>query len=233
MSVKEVTTNKFSCEFCNRIFVKESTIFTHVCEQKRRYKEKERPGNRLGHQAFIQFYKTNTASKKVKTYEDFMKSQYYTAFVKFGNYCVDANVLNPPRYIDWLLKNNYPIDGSWISDKTYSLFLTQYLREEDPYDAIARSIETTIALAEKEQIQGKDYLRYGNSNRICYAITTGKISPWLLYQSDSGKEFLDNLDETQVKMIFDYINPQLWAVKFKRDISKIKEIQELLNNAGY
>ena len=162
-----------------------------------------------------------------------MKSPYYTAFIKFGNYCIDVNVLNPPRYIDWLLKNNYAIDGSWVSDKTYTLFLIQYLRDEDELDAVARSIETTIDMAEKENILSKDYLRYGNPNKICYAITTGKLSPWILFQSASGKEFLEKLDETQVKMIFDYINPQLWAVKFKRDIAKTKEIEELLKSAGY
>jgi len=225
------TDNK--CEFCNRVFVKESTIFKHICEQKRRYKDKEKPGNRLGYQAFVQFYKTNTASKKLKSYEEFMKSPYYTAFIKFGNYCIDVNVLNPPRYIDWLLKNNYAIDGSWVSDKTYTLFLIQYLRDEDELDAVVRSIETTIDMAEKENILSKDYLRYGNPNKICYAITTGKLSPWILFQSASGKEFLEKLDETQVKMIFDYINPQLWAVKFKRDIAKTKEIEELLKSAGY
>jgi len=224
---------KFSCEFCKREFLRESTIFKHICENKRRYQDKDKQGNRIGFQAFLNFYKRNSASKKQKTYEDFMKSAYYTAFVKFGNYCVEVNVLNPSRYSEWLLKNDYKIDGSWTSDSVYNLFLAQYLREEDPFDAIARSIETMISLSESEKILSKDYLRYGNINKICYAITTGKISPWILYQSGSGKQFLENLDETQVKLIIEYINPELWAVKFKRDATKINEVKKLLKDAGY
>lgn len=224
---------KFNCEFCKREFLRESTVLKHICENKRRYQDKDKQSNRIGFQAYLNFYKRNSSSKKQKTYEDFIKSAYYTAFVKFGNYCVEVNVLNPSRYSEWLLKNDYKIDGSWTSDSVYNIFLSQYLREEDPLDAVARSIETMISLSEPEKLLSKDYLRYGNINKICYSITTGKISPWVLYQSVSGKEFLGNLDETQVKMIVDYIDPELWAVKFKRDVSKAKEIEELLKSAGY
>jgi mono/diheme cytochrome c family protein len=100
-------------------------------------------------------------------------------------------------------------------------------------DAIARSLETLINMSPTEKISTKDILRYGNRNRICYAITTGKISPWMLYQSESGKQFLDELDETQVKMIVDYINPELWAVKFKRNPEVVKQVKELLRETGY
>jgi hypothetical protein len=194
--------------------------------------DKDKQGNRLGFQSWIEFYKKNSTSKKQKTYEEFIRSAYYTAFVKFGSYCVDVNVLNVSRYIDWLLKNQIKID-SWCQDSNYTKFLIEYLRIEDPMDAIARSIETTINMADVERILSKDYLRYGNSNKICYAITTGKLSPWILYHSASGKEFLDKLDESQIKMIIDYLNPELWAIKFKREPEKVDEIKSLLTLAGY
>jgi hypothetical protein len=130
------------------------------------------------------------------------------------------------------LKNQVKVDA-WNSDNSYNKFLTEYLREEDPLDAIARSIETTILLAESERVLNRDILRYANKNKICYAITTGKISPWMLYQSDSGTKFLDGLDETQVKMIIDYINPELWAIKFIRDMKIVPQVKELLVAVGY
>lgn len=229
---EETSKHKFRCEFCNGQFVRESTLMTHMCESKRRWLQKDMQGNRIGFQAWIQFYKKNSASKKQKTYEEFIKSAYYTAFVKFGNYCVQINAINISRYADWLVKNQIRID-TWCADSSYTKYLLEYLRTEDPLDAIARSIETTISLSEKENIQSKDYLRYGNSNKICYAITTGKISPWMLYQSTSGVEFMDKLDNTQVKMIIDYIDPEKWALKFHREPDKVIEVKELLNVAGY
>jgi hypothetical protein len=194
--------------------------------------DKDKQGNRLGFQSWLEFYKKNSASKKQKTYEEFIRSAYYTAFVKFGSYCVDVNVLNVSRYIDWLLKNQIKID-SWCQDSNYTKFLIEHLRIEDPLDAVARSIETTINMASVERILSKDYLRYGNSNKICYAITTGKLSPWILYHSASGKEFLDKLDESQIKMVIDYLNPELWAIKFKREPEKVDEVKSLLTMAGY
>jgi hypothetical protein len=55
----------------------------------------------------------------------------------------------------------------------------------------------------------------------------------MLYQSDSGIQFIESLDVTQQKMILDYINPEQWAIKFKRSSNIIGQVKELLNAAGY
>lgn len=223
---------KHSCEFCGREFARASTVLNHICQYKHRWLDKERSGNRIGYQAWQQFYKTTTLRHKVRTYEDFIKSPYYNAFVKFGDYTVDINAVNVPRFIDWLLKNKVKVDN-WRSDATYTRYLVEFLREEDPYDAIYRSIETTVKLSQDENILPKDYLRYVNPNKICYAITTGRISPWLLYQSNSGVKFLGSLGADHVKMISDYINPELWAVKFLKMKSVVPQIKEILTLGGY
>ena len=229
---KTQESNDFTCDFCNKSFVREKSFMVHMCETKRRVHEKDKQANRIGYQCWLEFYKRNTNSRKPKPYLEFAKSSYYTAFVKFGNYCAEINVINIPRYMDWLLDNQIRID-TWCSDQVYTKYLIYYLKEEDPLDAIARSIESTIKLAEVENIQTNDCLRYGNKNRICHIITTGKISPWLLYQSNSGIEFLESLNEPQQLMIFEYINPELWAVKFKRNPDNVKQVKELLKEAGY
>lgn len=223
---------KFGCEFCGRTFIRESTVLKHICEYKHRFLEKDRPSNRLGFQSWLQFYKKNSASKKQRTYDEFIKSAYYTAFVKFGSHCVEINALNVSRFVDWLVKNQIKID-TWCSDNTYTKYLIEYIRVEDPLDAIHRSVETTIELAQQEGINSRDYLRYGNRNKICYAITSGKISPWMLFQSVSGVELMDKLDQTQVKMIIDYIDPEKWALKFHREPENVKQVKELLSIAGY
>ena len=153
----------YGCEFCGRTFARESTITKHICEYKHRWLEKDRAGNRIGFQTWLQFYVKTSTSKKKRTYEEFIKSAYYTAFVKFGNYCVEINALNISRFTDWLLKNQIRIDA-WCTDSTYTKYLIEYLRIEDPLDAIARSVETSITLAEAAGILSKDVLRYGNAN---------------------------------------------------------------------
>ncbi len=228
----ETNKTNYSCDFCNRKFLRESTIASHICEYKHRWQEKDKRGNQIGFQAWVQFYKSHTASNKNKTYLEYIKSSYYTAFAKFGTYCYEINAINIPRYIDWLLKNKVSIDV-WNTDSNYTKYIIEYLRIEDPFDAIKRSIETCSEMCVIENILPCDYLRYGNKNKICYMITSGKISPWLLYQTDSGLKFLDSIDETQQKIIIDYIDPEKWAIKFKRNPEIVTKIKEELNGSRF
>jgi hypothetical protein len=225
--MKKTSDTSFGCEFCNRTFIRESTMLKHICEYKHRWLERDRRGNQIGFQSFVQFYKKHSAAKKEKTYEEFIKSAYYTAFVKFGNYCVDINALNVPRLVEYYLKENIKIDN-WNSDQNYNVYLIDYLKSEDPLDAVHRSVESCIENAEEEKIQIKDYLRYGNRNKICHLITSGRISPWLLYQSESGTKFLDDIQEDLIKFIYDYINPVQWAIKFNKEKDKVDEVKSLL-----
>ena len=48
----------------------------------------------------------------------------------------------------------------------------------------------------------------------------------------SEAEFED-LDEGQQRLIIDYINPEQWAIKFKRYPEIVTQVKELLNAAGY
>ena len=226
------TTTKFACDFCKREFLRETSMVKHMCETKRRWLDKDKQGNRIGFQCWLQFYSKNTASKKNKTFEEFVKSAYYIAFIKFGNYCADVNAINVSQYVEWLLKNKIKID-TWYSDSVYTRYLIEYLRHENHVDAIHRSIKTCEELAESANILPRDVLRYANVNRICHEIVRGKISPWMLFQSDSGVQFLDNLDADHVKLIIDYINPEQWALKFNRESDNVSDIKELLKSSGY
>jgi hypothetical protein len=225
---KTSATENYGCEFCKRTFVRESTMTSHICEYKHRWLERDRRGNQIGFQSFVQFYKKHSLAKAEKTFEEFIKSAYYTAFVKFGSYCLEINALNVPRLVEYYLKENIKID-SWASDKNYNMYLVDYLKTEDPFDAVYRSIEYCVDLAKEENIQTNDYLRYGNKNKICQAIVNGRISPWLLYQSESGIKFLDTLPEDLIKIVYEYINPVQWAIKFSKETDRVSEVKSLLN----
>jgi hypothetical protein len=109
----------YRCEYCKKEFAKETSIAAHMCEPKRRYTSRDEAGVRLGLQSYIRFYEIAAGSARNKTFDTFVESAYYRAFVKFGRYCVDIRVINPLRFIDWLLKNNKKIDY-WCSDKVYT-----------------------------------------------------------------------------------------------------------------
>jgi hypothetical protein len=218
------------CEFCKKVFKKPSTLGSHICPTKNRWLSRTKKDSIIGFEAWQQFYMTGFTNKKVRTYEEYIVSPYYAAFSRFGTYCMDVQALNIPRYIDWLLKEQVKID-LWNKDTTYNKFLINYLKVEDPLDAIARSIETTIKLSDSSQ--ASDYFRKTHPNQVCHQVTLGRISPWALFQSDSGVEFLSNLDQDQEKIVLPYIDPTAWSIKFIRDPKTASEIKEIMGAAGY
>ena len=222
----------FVCEYCKKEFVRESSIEVHMCEPKRRRMAKDEPGVRLGFLAYIKFYEQAQGSAKLKTYDDFCDSSYYLAFVKFGRYCVNTKVINPAQFMNWLLKNQKKIDR-WCSDQLYTEYLLWYLTIEAVDDALARAIEYSIDWDEKSEHPAHDFVRYGNPNAVCYAITTGRLSPWVIYNSESGVEFLNSASSEQIAMIWPYINSDVWQKKFSDYLADQEYVKDILKKAGW
>lgn len=222
----------FVCEYCKKTFARESSIEVHMCEPKRRRLNRDDPGVRIGFQAYIKFYEQAQGSAKLKTYDDFCDSSYYLAFVKFGRYCVGAKVINPAQFMNWLLKNQKKIDR-WASDQLYTEYLTWYVTVEAVDDALARAMEYAIDWSEKHGSPSQDCVRYGNANAICYAITTGRLSAWVIYNSESGQKFLSEANQQQLAMIWPYINVDTWNKKFADYPGDQEYARDILKKAGW
>jgi len=77
-----------------------------------------------------------------------------------------------------------------------------------------------------------DYFRYGNSNRICHHIVTGRVSPWIIYNCSSGVEFLETLSEEQIGIIMTWIDPEYWQKKFADYVADTEWCKHVLKEAG-
>ena len=162
---------------CSRIFQRESSVMVHVCEQKRRHLERDEIGVQIGLQAYLRFYEITQGSSRLKSWDDFVTSAYYRAFVRFGRYCQRIRVVNAARFTDWLITKNRKIDH-WCSDAVYTEYLMEYVRAESVADALARAIEHAMTWADTMGHPVQDYLRYGNDNVIAHAVSTGRITAW-------------------------------------------------------
>ena len=222
----------YTCQYCKKDFIKESSLAVHSCEPRRRRQEQSERGVQLGLQAYLKFYQLTQGSAKLKTFDDFADSPYYRAFVKFGRYCVDIRAINPARFIEYVLKQNKKIDH-WCRDSIYTEYLLDYLRIENVNDALARAIEFGITWQEQTSNPAHDCLRYGNSNAMCYAITTGRISPWIIYNSESGQQFLSELSTEQIAMIWSYIDSDFWMKKFQDYPADQEYAKDILIKAGW
>lgn len=223
---------RYQCQYCKQKFTKETTLASHLCEPKRRHQERNEKGVQLALQAYLRFYEYTQGSSRSKTWDDFVGSPYYRAFVKFGRYCHSIRAINTVRFMDWLLKNNKKIDY-WCKDSLYTEYLIQYLALESADDALSRSVEYSIEWAEKQQAPAHDCLRYGNRNVLCHAVATGRVSPWAIYNSTSGQGFLSDLTSEQVAMIWPYIDADVWQQKFAKYPEDQAYAQEILTRAGW
>jgi hypothetical protein len=204
----------------------------HLCEPKRRHQEREEMGVQIGLQAYLRFYEITQGSARLKTFDDFAQSPYYRAFVKYGRHCVAIRAINVGRFTEWLLKNNKKIDH-WCRDSIYTEYIGVYIQQENIADALGRALEEAIAWSEETGNPDRDYLRYGNPNRICYAISNGRISPWVLYNCDSGQEFLSSLNAEQIAMTWSMIDSDFWQKKFQDYPADTEYARTILAKAGW
>ena len=226
--------NTYKCRYCEKSFRRESTLAAHLCEPKRRWQQEKETGVQLGLQAYLRFYEVTQGSAKLKSYADFVSSPYYNAFVKFGRYCQSIRCINFVNFLDWLLRNNKKIDY-WCKDSMYEEWLPEYLKKEAVQDALERAITEMLNYAEDhpELKNGyADYFRYGNANRICHHIVTGRISPWIVYNCKSGVAFLDGITEEQVVILLPWIDPDYWQRKFSDYLGDTEWVKDTLEKAG-
>ena len=206
----------YKCEYCGASFTREKTLAVHMCEKKRRALQKDEKRVRYGFYAFGRFYKLSAGTKKEKTYEDFCASPYYNAFVKFGSFLNNVKPLYPEKYIDYVVTSGVKLDH-WAKDELYEKYALQFILKEDVTTALERSVQTMMEWAsENEPAAWNHYFNYISLNRAVWNIRDGKISPWLILNCKSGKEMLSKFNDEQLKMVYNVIEPQHWAMRFKR-----------------
>ena len=210
----------YVCEYCKTGYSRESTLAVHMCQPKRRALQKGERRVQLGMYAFNQFYKLSAGAKKHKTYEEFCKSVYYNAFVKFGSFVSNVKPLYPEKYIDYVVTSGVKLDH-WCREEMYEKYATELIKKEGVETALERSVNTMVEWAEDKSAPWNHYFAYVSLNRAVWHIKDGKISPWLLLNCRSGKEMLSKLNDEQLELIYNIINPQHWSMRFKRQVTDV------------
>lgn len=216
----------YICQHCNKGFMQEKTLFVHVCEQKRRYLARTEKHVILGFDTFNRFYKLTQNLKGEKTYEEFSKSPYYNAFVKFGSFVSNVNPLYPDKFIDYVVRSGVKLDH-WCRDSLYDDYVVHLIKSEPVEVALERSISHMLAWANDNNAQWNHYFHYVSLSRATFDIKDGKISPWLVLNSSSGKTMIKKFNDEQLMAINVVMDVPFWLNKFKKlpaDVELVKQV---------
>ena len=221
----------YVCEYCRTGYSREKTLFNHLCEQKRRHLQKDEKRVRHGFYAFQRFYKLSAGTKKEKTYEEFCKSPYYNAFVKFGSFVNNVKPLYPEKYIDYVVTSGVKLDH-WCKEEMYEKYAIELIRKESVETALERSINTMIEWAKEHNSIWNHYFYYVSPSRAVWHIKDGKISPWLVLNCNSGRKMLDKLNDEQLNMIYHILDPKHWSIRFSRSSKDVDLIKQIVNESN-
>jgi hypothetical protein len=220
----------YKCEHCGKKFAKETTLIVHICEQKRRFISRGEKHVQMGLMTYQRFYEITQKGKTQKTFDDFISSPYYTAFVKFGSFMVNTAPIHPERFVDYIINSGVKLDH-WCRDELYDQYISELIKKEPADGAIQRSIQTMIDWADKNSAQWEHYFAYVNLNRATHDIKEGLISPWIILNTKSGKQMLQRMNDEQLEIISPIIDPQFWQRRFKALPADIELIKAVIKEA--
>lgn len=217
------------CEYCGKEFRRESSIAVHMCRNKKRWLQKDQQHVRLALKFFNDWYRISMGAKQPKTYDVFMRSKYYGAFVKFGLYVLEARVLAPERYLSWLIEQKTQVD-SWCKDSIYS----KYLSEQNKHETVDRAVERFVLHVEKwSERTGNHWSQYWQlapPHVIVSDIVMGRISPWVFLGYDEAKQCLDNMPIEMLDEIVNTIDLAYWQRKLDVNRPNVTWINEILTS---
>jgi hypothetical protein len=210
------------CEFCKKTFKRESTLLVHTCEKKRRWQSKDSAEIVAGFTAFDLFYRLSMQHKP-KEYKDFVDSQFFSAFVKFGSYCINTRVIDPESYIRWLVRKNTKLKD-WPTDRMYALFIRDHLKKETVDRALERFVENASKTSYFET-----FWETAGGYTIADWVESGKISPWIIICSKRAQNALSTMNEECFSKIADCIDASYWGKKTQQNPQDATWVQHIID----
>lgn len=181
---------------------------------KHRCKEMERADEMLtinGRRAYAHYsHWMETQNRKIPVMETFMISSYYTSFIKFSQWAYDMSIPNVKKYIDVMVKGKIA-PALWRRDEAYSIFLEWFDKISSPLDQVSDSIDTIRQLSAGLECEAQEVFQHMRVGEMLQLIQQRKLSPWLLFCSNSFKLWVAALDSDDRSLLMDTIGISAWS----------------------
>lgn len=227
----ELVDQPHNCVHCGKKFMQEKTLYAHMCESKRRAMQKDEKRVQAGFLAFNKFFRMTQAAKKDKTYDEFCKSPYYNAFVKFGSFVNNVMPLYPEKFMEFVIKSGVKLDH-WCRDELYDRYLFEMIKVEPVEAAVQRSLTHMMEWGDANKAEFNHYFLYVNLNRAVNDIRNGYISPWIVLNCKSGRDLVGKFNEEQLEIIAPAFDVPYWVKRFKEKTDDVTLVKEVCKESG-
>jgi hypothetical protein len=222
---------EFKCGFCNKEFVAERTLMTHMCVKKLRDLDRDEKYSRMALHIYRKFHEANWKHQKEKTWGDFINSRYYNEFVKVGKYIQEINAISPMLFIDFLIRSRQTVN-KWTNPVMYETFVRELTKNESPDAAVKRNILLMEQWATETGNHWTDFFREVSPAQATLWIKNGRISPWVLYISSSSQDLFERLSPEQINIVGKYLDPGFWEARMQRHKEEIDFLRTVFDEAG-
>ena len=221
----------FTCQFCKVTLSSEKLLFNHLCDLKRRFLQRDDKSTKVAFAAYERFYIRSMNRRKPVTCDEFDRSQFYAAFIRFARYIIELGAISPMQFVDFLLRIETPIDR-WTDPVIYATYIRELNKNESPAKAIERNFMVMEQWSIETGEDWRDFFRKVAPSLATLWIRNGKISPWLLCTASSAWSLLDRLNTEQVNIVNEAINADYWAAKMDRHQEAVAVIRHTLAENG-
>lgn len=219
----------FKCEFCHREFTTERRLIVHLCEPKRRYQQRDDRAVTLGFMAYEQFYRKSMGRQP--SYDSFIASNLYGAFVRFGKHLIDLGAVNSVGFIDFLLRIEVPLDR-WTDLPLYNTYVRELTKNEAVLDALERNVKLMQQWSSQTGEPWHEFFRKVEPPLAALWIANGRISPWILFTASTAHELMERMTLEQSNMVERTIDPEFWKLKIQRHQHEVDTIRSMLAEYG-
>lgn len=221
-----------TCGWCKKEFTKEGMFQRHACKAKKRDLLKDEKHARVALILFVKYYQYHHNAKAHKTWKEFIKSQFFDAYMAAGKYIEENDLVNPMRFVDFVIRL-VPRPEAWTSPVTYEIYIQDYLGRES-IDAAGKRVETLAAKwAKDNNTQPEDFFRGLNKNQGIMWFSTGRISPWAAFIFPSFSDFLNGMAPGQEALLCKYLKLEEWAKKASLNNDEVARLYDHYKGLGY
>ncbi|WNA16008.1 hypothetical protein XaC1_365 [Xanthomonas phage XaC1] len=223
--------NDFECRFCSKKFKREQTVLSHKCLKRDRYNEKDTRKMKVAYmmwKEYMQYHKFKIPAKVVQAGDEylyFINSSVFNEFEKFAEYVTQNDIFKPDEFITHVIKSGINA-RDWCTFKVHQDWVIKYTRNEHPRSGIERSIR---AFADWEALTGQPWNTFFSSAtlvRVIMWFESGKLSPWIIYASNTADELLSRVSDSEYSHLIPYIDHTVWIPKisaYRTDVESIKQ----------